>query len=140
MLNCAFLYNLQKLSMLNLLINLLLLLWGKVLYYYYYHYYYYYEVVFSCRFFTEIASDVDIPDTGNHSLSFINDANVLALHRLLWNNQEKIGDYLSSSRLVTPRNEKNCVRYPIWPYFSRPYPTFFFDEIRYWKVFFNSMS
>ena len=50
------------------------------------------------RFFTEIASDVDIPDTGNHSLSFINDANVLALHRLLWNNQEKIGDYLSSSR------------------------------------------
>lgn len=50
------------------------------------------------RFFTEIASDVDIPDAGNHSLSFINDANVLALHRLLWNNQEKIGDYLSSSR------------------------------------------
>ncbi|VDI01747.1 neurofibromin 1 [Mytilus galloprovincialis] len=50
------------------------------------------------RFFTEIASDCDIPDTGNHSLSFINDANVLALHRLLWNNQEKIGDYLSSSR------------------------------------------
>ncbi|XP_011426816.1 neurofibromin isoform X4 [Magallana gigas] len=50
------------------------------------------------RFFTEIASDGDIPDTGNHSLSFINDANVLALHRLLWNNQEKIGDYLSSSR------------------------------------------
>ncbi|KAJ8312996.1 hypothetical protein KUTeg_010369 [Tegillarca granosa] len=49
-------------------------------------------------FFTEIASDCDIPDTGNHSLSFINDANVLALHRLLWNNQEKIGDYLSSSR------------------------------------------
>ena len=51
-----------------------------------------------CRFFTEIASDVDLPDTGNHSLSFINDSNVLALHRLLWNNQEKIGDYLSSSR------------------------------------------
>ncbi|XP_021368387.1 neurofibromin-like isoform X2 [Mizuhopecten yessoensis] len=50
------------------------------------------------RFFTEIASDCDIPDQGNHSLSFINDANVLALHRLLWNNQEKIGDYLSSSR------------------------------------------
>ncbi|KAL5015709.1 hypothetical protein ScPMuIL_005298 [Solemya velum] len=50
------------------------------------------------RFFMEIASDVDIPDTGNHSLSFINDANVLALHRLLWTNQEKIGDYLSSSR------------------------------------------
>ncbi|ESO97611.1 hypothetical protein LOTGIDRAFT_104331 [Lottia gigantea] len=50
------------------------------------------------RFFTEIASDCETLDTGNHSLSFINDANVLALHRLLWNNQEKIGDYLSSSR------------------------------------------
>lgn len=31
-------------------------------------------------------------------MSFISDANVLALHRLLWNHQEKIGDYLSSSR------------------------------------------
>ncbi|XP_050410069.1 neurofibromin isoform X2 [Patella vulgata] len=51
------------------------------------------------RFFTEIASDCETLDTGNHSLSFINDANVLALHRLLWNNQEKIGDYLSSSSL-----------------------------------------
>lgn len=56
--------------------------------------------IYFYRFFTEIASDGDIPDTGNHSLSFINDANVLALHRLLWNNQEKIGDYLSSSRYV----------------------------------------
>ena len=51
-----------------------------------------------CRFFTEIASDCETLDAGNHNLSFINDANVLALHRLLWNNQEKIGDYLSSSR------------------------------------------
>lgn len=50
------------------------------------------------RFFTEIASDCETLDAGNHNLSFINDANVLALHRLLWNNQEKIGDYLSSSR------------------------------------------
>lgn len=31
-------------------------------------------------------------------MSFISDANVLALHRLLWNHQERIGDYLSSSR------------------------------------------
>ena len=31
-------------------------------------------------------------------MAFISDANVLALHRLLWNHQEKIGDYLSSSR------------------------------------------
>ena len=50
------------------------------------------------RFFYEIASDCDNIDASNHSLSFISDANVLALHRLLWINQEKIGDYLSSSR------------------------------------------
>lgn len=55
-------------------------------------------ILFIFRFFTEIASDCEIFDPGNHSLSFINDANVIALHRLLWNNQEKIGDYLSSSR------------------------------------------
>ncbi len=56
-----------------------------------------------CRFFTEIASDCETLDTSNHSLSFISDANVLALHRLLWINQEKIGDYLSSSRCATER-------------------------------------
>ncbi len=50
------------------------------------------------RFFIEIAKDCETLDAGNHSLSFISDANVLALHRLLWINQEKIGDYLSSSR------------------------------------------
>ncbi|XP_070572256.1 neurofibromin-like [Ptychodera flava] len=50
------------------------------------------------KFFVEIASDCQTIDSNNHSLSFISDANVLALHRLLWNNQEKIGEYLSSSR------------------------------------------
>jgi len=35
---------------------------------------------------------------GSHCLSFVSDANVVALHRLLWTHQEKIGDYLSSSR------------------------------------------
>ena len=53
-----------------------------------------------CRFFTEIASDCETVDSSGHSLSFISDANVLALHRLLWINQERIGDYLSSSRCV----------------------------------------
>ncbi|CAB1348059.1 unnamed protein product [Coregonus sp. 'balchen'] len=37
-------------------------------------------------------------DSVNHSLSFISDGNVLALHRLLWNNQERIRQYLSSNR------------------------------------------
>ncbi|KAJ6657871.1 hypothetical protein lerEdw1_001791 [Lerista edwardsae] len=50
------------------------------------------------RFFLNIASDCPASDTVNHSLSFISDGNVLALHRLLWNNQEKIGQYLSSNR------------------------------------------
>ncbi|XP_060536829.1 neurofibromin isoform X2 [Cylas formicarius] len=50
------------------------------------------------RFFITIASDCETVDQTSHSMSFISDANVLALHRLLWNHQEKIGDYLSSSR------------------------------------------
>ncbi|XP_035391713.1 neurofibromin isoform X2 [Electrophorus electricus] len=50
------------------------------------------------RFFLDIASDCPASDSVNHSLSFISDGNVLALHRLLWNNQEKIGQYLSSNR------------------------------------------
>jgi len=51
------------------------------------------------RFFIQIASDCESTDHAqSHSMSFISDANVLALHRLLWNHQEKIGDYLSSSR------------------------------------------
>uniref|UniRef100_A0A8C7WES6 Neurofibromin 1a n=1 Tax=Oncorhynchus mykiss TaxID=8022 RepID=A0A8C7WES6_ONCMY len=50
------------------------------------------------RFFLDIASDSPPSDSVNHSLSFISDGNVLALHRLLWNNQERIGQYLSSNR------------------------------------------
>ncbi|XP_067682311.1 neurofibromin-like isoform X6 [Haliotis asinina] len=60
------------------------------------------------KFFTEIASDCETLDAGNHSLSFINDANVIALHRLLWNNQEKIGDYLSSSSLEVHTENYVC--------------------------------
>lgn len=50
------------------------------------------------RFFIQIASDCETMDQTSHNMSFISDANVLALHRLLWNHQERIGDYLSSSR------------------------------------------
>ncbi|XP_035778220.1 neurofibromin-like isoform X7 [Anopheles albimanus] len=50
------------------------------------------------RFFIQIASDCETVDQTSHSMSFISDANVLALHRLLWSHQERIGDYLSSSR------------------------------------------
>lgn len=50
------------------------------------------------RFFIQIASDCETVDqTSSHSMSFISDANVLAVHRLLWSHQERIGDYLSSS-------------------------------------------
>ena len=37
-------------------------------------------------------------DSNSYPMSYISDANVLALHRLLWYHQEKIGDYLSSGR------------------------------------------
>ncbi|KAF4521106.1 hypothetical protein B566_EDAN009061 [Ephemera danica] len=50
------------------------------------------------RFFIQIASDCETVDQASHSMSFISDGNVLALHRLLWSHQERIGDYLSSSR------------------------------------------
>ncbi|XP_042235752.1 neurofibromin-like isoform X1 [Homarus americanus] len=50
------------------------------------------------RFFIQIASDCESVEQASHSISFISDANVHALHRLLWNHQEKIGEYLSSSR------------------------------------------
>ncbi|XP_077511291.1 neurofibromin 1 isoform X3 [Amblyomma americanum] len=46
----------------------------------------------------QITSDCESVEPGSHSMSFVSDANVHALHRLLWNHQEKIGDYLSSSR------------------------------------------
>lgn len=52
------------------------------------------------RFFIQIASDYE-SNSNEHSsynMSFITDANVVALHRLLWTHQERIGDYLSSSR------------------------------------------
>lgn len=49
------------------------------------------------RFFIQIASDCETVDQ-THSTTYVSDANVLALHRLLWTHQEKIGDYLSSSR------------------------------------------
>lgn len=55
--------------------------------------------VYHCyRFFIQIASDCETVDQASHSMSYISDANILALHRLLWNHQERIGDYLSSSR------------------------------------------
>jgi neurofibromin 1 len=51
------------------------------------------------RFFILIASDCETVDqTTSHCMSYISDSNVLAVHRLLWSHQERIGDYLSSSR------------------------------------------
>lgn len=50
------------------------------------------------RFFQQIASECETAELGGHPVSFISDANVISLHRLLWTHQEKIGEYLSSSR------------------------------------------
>ena len=43
------------------------------------------------RFFVQIASDCETLEQTSHSISFISDSNVHALHRLLWTHQEKIG-------------------------------------------------
>ncbi|XP_071499783.1 neurofibromin-like [Diadema antillarum] len=50
------------------------------------------------QFFRDIASDCHTIENVSHAPSYISDANVLALHRLLWNHQEKMGAFLSSSR------------------------------------------
>lgn len=50
------------------------------------------------RFFVQIASDSETVDQTSHSMSFISDVNIVALHRLLWLHQEKIGEYLTSSK------------------------------------------
>jgi neurofibromin 1 len=39
------------------------------------------------RFFVQITMDVNNEDQPPHTISFISDANVLALHRLLWTHQ-----------------------------------------------------
>ncbi|XP_061682385.1 neurofibromin isoform X5 [Syngnathoides biaculeatus] len=68
-------------------------------------------------FFLDIASDSPPSDSVNHSLSFISDGNVLALHRLLWNNQERIGQYLSSNR--SPNQLRRSIMH-LTPPKSRP--------------------
>ncbi|CAF0862260.1 unnamed protein product [Didymodactylos carnosus] len=53
------------------------------------------------QFVMDISSEPDQATDNlinNYTMSYISDANVLALHRLLWYHQEKIGDYLSSGR------------------------------------------
>ncbi|KAJ8682950.1 hypothetical protein QAD02_018742 [Eretmocerus hayati] len=50
------------------------------------------------RFFIAIASDSVTSEPTNNPMPYVSDTYVLALHRLLYNHQEKIGDYLSSSR------------------------------------------
>ena len=52
------------------------------------------------RLFLQITSDVSpVQDTQNPPLamSYISDVNVLTLHRLLYYNQEKIGEYLGTA-------------------------------------------
>lgn len=60
----------------------------------------------SIRYFIQIASECESLEP-LQSCSYLSDANVTSLHRLLWNHQEKIGDYLSASR-----DKKNVGRLP----------------------------
>nr|XP_039272479.1 neurofibromin-like [Styela clava] len=51
------------------------------------------------QFFMKISSPESPSGEGVfHTMPLISDTNVAALHRLLWNNQEKIGEYLARSR------------------------------------------
>lgn len=51
------------------------------------------------RFFIQIASDCESVDQTTHNMSYISDANVVALHRLLWTHQEKIGKEKKNQRI-----------------------------------------
>ncbi|XP_020288690.1 neurofibromin isoform X3 [Pseudomyrmex gracilis] len=50
------------------------------------------------KFFEKISLTCDKIEHNQYPKSFVSDANVLTLHRLLWNHQEKMRDYLTSSR------------------------------------------
>nr|XP_002121778.4 neurofibromin [Ciona intestinalis] len=51
------------------------------------------------QFFMQISTpECASVESSGQSTSFMNDTNVSALHRLLWNDQEKIGRYLAKSR------------------------------------------
>lgn len=50
------------------------------------------------KFFEKISLTCEKIEHNQYPKSFVSDANVLTLHRLLWNHQEKMRDYLTSSR------------------------------------------
>ncbi|KAK3754965.1 hypothetical protein QZH41_017349 [Actinostola sp. cb2023] len=51
------------------------------------------------RFFEKVSAEIPSkPNDESTTYSFLSDNSVLTLHRLLWDNQEKIGTYLSSRR------------------------------------------
>ncbi|XP_071946540.1 neurofibromin-like [Antedon mediterranea] len=50
------------------------------------------------QFFMKIASDCKSGGCMSPTVSFITEVNIYSLHRLLWLNQEKMGDFLTSSR------------------------------------------
>lgn len=62
------------------------------------------------RFFIQIASDCESVEQASHSISFISDANVHALHRLLWNHQEKIGEGVRSGFVMLWNIEEKVQR------------------------------
>ncbi|XP_033102144.1 neurofibromin-like [Anneissia japonica] len=50
------------------------------------------------QFFMKIASDCKSGGCMSPTVSYITEVNIYSLHRLLWLNQEKMGDFLTSSR------------------------------------------
>ena len=52
------------------------------------------------RFFRAIATEVDDSETSGQMQCYFSDSTSVALHRLLWAYEEKIGEFLASSRYV----------------------------------------
>lgn len=55
--------------------------------------------MFIFRFFANITLNVDVADPHGHAISFVSEAQVNALHRLLWSYQDEITNYFTATRM-----------------------------------------
>ena len=57
------------------------------------------------RFFVQIStSESASNETTSHKPVYVDDSNITALHRLLWNEQNNIGNFLAKNRYTTLPN------------------------------------
>ena len=59
-----------------------------------------FNLLYICSFFADVSSiePSSEKESDNDAFSVVSDASVLMLHKLLWANQEKIGQYLAINR------------------------------------------